>query len=879
MISFGKSVTIPDPRSLTMPHRKLSEGICGKNQQLVVVSEELKRCDKARIIADFEREETSRGTGLFVKENSQIGKPGDGYYFSMVASRNAPLSDSADDSDPAETTSAGQAMGPQEEPSSSQPLALIISSAQLKRGGPLPVKPSSMSQQRTGTKAIPTYPTRERSRHPNKPKVTPQKSYKGLSPSPQGQKQNPWEFIPFDSEQSVVSSTRSKRSKPISASSPDNLRGQELVDNYLTLRNRQFGSLPSTPIDHFSGSTTSNDGLTFTPGVSSEMESNPCRRSSTRSDQRSNCMLQTSGDAINETEMGLDGADDARKRKRKSGTSMRSENMPARSSKRKWAPSGSPNTSLGSGESPPVLPPRSVKRGSIGSKDNKVSGHSVRTAEQGPNPPMRDMKYSQPQEFFGPQEKSITSQPQEPAKKTQRRPSRAISARELSSLLTPHKPAMSVNTSFDASFAEPSSTRLTRNPAARQAKVPSVPKAENPQANSPKVTATYKKPVLAIKGVRRTIQKTMTHTPAFRNTTSEPPPYTNESKKAKRTTAKGRVSKVQAPEQAVSNNVKWSQEKVETSMNPVETTMKSVKTQGQKIAPTQTDAKVQSGQLRDNSAALPMSYGDFWRDFKAPLETPELGLSMSTKPNPGTDLGAANALSSNPHQKVHRGMNTPTSQRVTSTVPNGMETSNTLMHTLSSSATMKYTPGTGGTMFFPEAVIPTLAMPVPPSTVGSSNPSTKGSLVPPPKLIQSSRLRGSASRPSTVIGISSMSAPRSIQSLPLPVNLVPHSNMRRSSPGPFPSATSNPTGSSVTQQCHPPKPSDSTDQAWQPNSLCTDSVLSYANEQTVKSWLKWEYVSQAGLVHRASNAEKEAVFRASGILMGVRFVLGVGGDE
>jgi hypothetical protein len=77
----------------------------------------------------------------------------------------------------------------------------------------------------------------------------------------------------------------------------------------------------------------------------------------------------------------------------------------------------------------------------------------------------------------------------------------------------------------------------------------------------------------------------------------------------------------------------------------------------------------------------------------------------------------------------------------------------------------------------------------------------------------------------------------------------------------------------------PSDPSDSADLGWEPNSLCIDSVLSYATENVVKSWSEWEYVSQSGCTYRGTKAEREAAFRASGVLMGVRFVLGVGTCE
>ena len=84
---------------------------------------------------------------------------------------------------------------------------------------------------------------------------------------------------------------------------------------------------------------------------------------------------------------------------------------------------------------------------------------------------------------------------------------------------------------------------------------------------------------------------------------------------------------------------------------------------------------------------------------------------------------------------------------------------------------------------------------------------------------------------------------------------------------------------STAQVSRPPRPSKSADLAWKPNSLCADSVVSYASENMAKKWSDKEYVSQSGCAYRGTMAEKETPFRASGILMGVRFVLGVGTRE
>jgi hypothetical protein len=61
-------------------------------------------------------------------------------------------------------------------------------------------------------------------------------------------------------------------------------------------------------------------------------------------------------------------------------------------------------------------------------------------------------------------------------------------------------------------------------------------------------------------------------------------------------------------------------------------------------------------------------------------------------------------------------------------------------------------------------------------------------------------------------------------------------------------------------------------QLWKPNSLCDDSVLTYARSE------KWPGTNiDPALKHvcRRINAEREGIFRASGVLMGVRFVVGL----
>jgi hypothetical protein len=885
VISVGRSITVPQWINIIKPRRKLPEYICAKSQQLFVVPEELKPQNKAQIVAEFEREENNRASDSITKQKSRSHNSDDGYYFSTVTTRKVPLKDSTDESTPTPSMLAGQSMELQEDPPSSQPLASFTPSARLKRGGSLPAMHSSMSRSAMKNKdtARPTTPTQPR--HPNKPKVTPQKSYKGPTPSPKGQKQNPWEYIPFDAGKSVAYSTRSKRSKSIPASSPDNLRGQELVDNYLALRNRQLETLPSTPFECLPHPEPFEDGVSFTPGVSSEMDSSPCRPS-TRSDQQPSSMLHESGDISKEDRLGLDGAGDARKRK--SDASIASENTPTRSSKRKRGPSESRNTSLGSGERPPILPPKSAKRTNVVSRDNKVSSRIPRLEQEACNQPTMDVKGSQAQEEpMGPLKTSRASQPQEPANKKQRRHSGAMSARELSSLLTPHKLAIGVNTSFGASFAETSSTRSTRNFTARQEKVISELEAESLQPNFTKVTATYKKPALAITEAKGTTHKITTQTPVqnpletSRNKRSEPIPDTDESQTAKCRTAKGRFTKAKNPEQAVSKDMTRSQEGVEASMTPESTTQETTKAQGQKRMPTQSGTKAQEDQPNVESTAMPISYDNFWRNFGEPLEKPEVGSSMSTKLKLNIDPGIANALNSKPHQRSHRGMNTPTLSSATFAIPKDLETPISSAHTISSSATMKYTADTRSTRSFRKVLTPTLALPVPQIIADLPNPASREPLDPRPDPIKSSRSRRPASGPITLATTPSASVPGSRQPTSSSPKVVPMPGSRRSASGPITFATSTPTGSlfSTAQASRPPRPSNSADLAWKPNSLCADSVVSYATEKMSKKWSNKEYVSQSGCAYRGTMAEKETPFRASGILMGVRFVLGVGTRE
>lgn len=786
---------------------------------------------KAQIIADFEREEEVRAASSSTKRKSQAQNAKDGYYFNKVTTEKIPLNSSTNESAYTAPLSAGEPTQIQDEPSSSQPLALVVKSSRMKRGGSLPEVYSSMAQQRprTDSIAMPTAPTLEQPRHPNKPKVTPEKSFKGPASSNKPQKQNHWETIPFDAEKSPSDSNRSKRSRSIPASSPDNLLGQELVDNYLTLRNRQLGALPSSPLGRPPRSSVHEDGIAFTPGVSSEMDNSPCKPATGFGKQhQSSSRLRKNGDASKEAGLGLDGAGDARKRK--SDMSVASESTPTRSSKRKRPSSGSSNAPLGAGENYSMQPAKITKRTSMNSKDNEGSGDKVAQVKQGPSlhtMAMNDFHSENLIDAQNAQEQFVTSRPQEQINKKQRRHSRAMSARELSSVLTPHKPAMGVNTSFGASFAQASSTRSTRNPTTRQEKVANETKAESSQAKSLKVTATYKMPMLFMKGVESLTQETMTRGLAKNtianstNTTSEPASHADDSEKAESGTIKGRSARVKQPEKNVSKMVKRKQKDAEALITPANIAKESPNTQEQQMMTMRPNTKVQSAPQN----------GDEY------VEKAEVSSSMNTKPK--IDPGIASADSSRRYQKSSREAKTLTPSSVNLATMEHIKTPNTLLHTVSSSATMKETPGS--TIFFREVPTPTMSFPVTQGGVEPPKPATREPLFPP---------------------LNTVSTPCSTS-------------------GPAATATATTTGSvnSTVKEQHPLNLSVSADLAWKPNSICADSVLSYATEKMATNWSGKEYVLQSGCVYRGTKAEREAVFRASGILMGVRFVLGVSQDQ
>ncbi|KAE9375529.1 hypothetical protein N431DRAFT_463611 [Stipitochalara longipes BDJ] len=789
VVSVGRSTTITSWSNLTAPQRKLPQQVCGKHQQLFVVPEESNHQRKAQIIAQFEREETTRASNTIKNRQFRTQSSEHAYSFNRITTkrmhpddiRNKPTSIiPMQNFQPVELQA----------PSSSQPLTLVMESTRLKHRGSVSASLTSTPQHRPSTKevALPTTPAGGQTRGLSQPHVTPVNAHKNHKPSRKDPPKDPWEFLPFDAQLSPSGSTRSKRSKSISASTPDNLRGQELVDSYLTLRNRQLGALPIVSIECPSHLKPVGEGIAFLPGISSESESNSSRPS-TRSDLKSrpSSILHTEGDASKETGLGLDGANKARKRK--SDTSIVSASTPERSSKRKRPSPGSPL--LDSSESPPRESSKSANGTNVIPKYDAISGNSAQKFRR--NPQNQLEMDEKGQNFAALLGTADISRPEEPAKKKQRKPSRAMSTRELSSLLTPHKPAMEVNTSFGASFAEASSARPTRNQPTRQDKVANEAKIETLQSDPPHVIANYQMPMLIIGGVEDLTLESVTRnlvkntSRRLRNAASEPPPNKTDSEQANRATANEKFGKINKPEKRAPKTFKAGQDGPKASTTSVSTAMQSVKTLGLKTS--RFDAKSHTNLLQgdknaDNAAFRP---------------------SMGMKPKGTTE--PRTALNSRPLLLSHRGISTPTPNSRTFTTPKHIGTPTTLTHTISSSATMINTLGTASTM--------------------------------------SSRV-------------------------------VPDSNLRRSAPRPITTTTLRTTGSSnaTSMESRLSNSSELADLAWKPNFLCADSVLSYATENVVQGWAGNEYASKSGSAYRGTKQEREAVFRASGILMGVRFVLG-----
>jgi hypothetical protein len=808
---------------ITKPQRKLPEAVCGKEQKLFVVPEELNLRHKAQLIAEFENEEKVRTGCSPTNSSSRTQKTGEGYYFSTCTTKKLPVDHATDEST---STTPVQMHG---EPSSSQPLRLVKQS-RLQRGGSASTLHSLMPQQgpRTPSTPAPTTPTREYPRHPNKPQATPQKSYKGPSPQHKNQKQNPWEFLPFDSEKLVAHSTRSQRSPSISASSPDNLRGQQLVDSYLTLRNRRLGALPSTPLGRPTRSSLNEDGVYFTPSVNSGVDSSPCRPS-TRSDcqHESSAKLHDAGEVLMAHGPGLDGAGEDRKRR--SDTGVLSENTPAGFLKRKRPSSGSSNTSLESNKNGSMLPPRSFKHNRAISKTGEGSDNNDAKSEQGSSHTRRSLNVSQSEEVTAARDEVTGNRPQEQNNIKQRRPSRAVSARELSSVLTPHKPNLGINTSFGASFAQASSSRSTRNPTTRLDRATNEKKARTSQANASLVTAIFKTPILTIRGnedltQNNTIQKFAKNAvDASEVKNSKPPSHTKDKNTARSRTKRGRFVKAQKQEQDLAMNVE--QKGVESLTTPVKVAKKSPKM----MTTTRSRTKVQATLQKADEY----------------INKPEVSSPMSMKPKFPIDSGYGNRSSSGLRPKSSRRIETPTPGGAFFMTPKDTERPSAFTPTGPSSATVKETPESGSTISFRETRSHAIVLPIQQSGFETPYPASRRPSFPPQNPVQSPVTRSSATRPVTPV---------------LPTTL-------------------NASSSSTVKGGRPLNPSGSADLAWKPNSFCAHSVLSYATDEMTADWSEKEYVSSSGRVYRVTKAEREGVFRASGILVGVRFVVGVKGDD
>jgi hypothetical protein len=933
VIALGNSMSINHWSIHTKPHRKLPEDTCGKEQKLYVVPEELNPRRKARIIAEFEREEIAKAASNSINKRKFLARniDGDGYFTTSAVTRKIPLngskgksgSDAAESDGLVDLRSLSQdtfqdktPMQMQEEPSSSQPQALIMPPLiSLHRGSVPTMSPSpSMSGPRQSTRtkpnAMPTTPTTEQSQHPNRPKATPQKSYKGLSSPAKPQKvENPWEFIPFDAEKSVSHSTRSRRSTVQPVFTPENLRGQELVDSYLTSRNRQLGVPSSTPLD------------------SSDLDSSPCKPS-TRANRNYELIsgFHKDEDVSMDARLGMDGAGDVRKRR--SDASIASESTPTRSFKRKRPSAGSPEPSLGEGHDSPIPPPKSVKGTKAISKNNQSSDETTLGMEQETHVARMTGVGEAKMEHIEAESTPALYQREEQAKKKSRRPSGAMSARELSDLLTPHKPTNEVNTSFGASFTESSSTRSTRNLLTKQRK----------EAGDIKVTTTYESPMLVIKGVMS--QNGSTQNPARKavndtksgsiipppsqvkrekNVTKMPetltktrqlelvvqPPNSNAPKKAEGKEASQRTVNPQETLERVENagatssgltaapilsgsskeakiqNLKETYSKGPRSMSTVAKNDKQSKTNKPKevLALAATPEQARGSNIKQDKSknstqeSAEASISAFTgqgastgnnRKAKTEKLSEVRGVSKSelvietttntekTAVSSEQDLtlpkgkenvnepAARFSTATKPNLAINPGMSDARSFRSYNTTSQGMKTPIAVIRTRSSGITVKDNTWTGG------------------STVMEGVPTANEQVLQKAtKLLKPAR---SALLP--------------------PLNLGPMSSTTPSGSASS-TATATATGTCNAKLKEPalPTPSASADLAWKPNSIFTNSVLTYATAEMTEGWSKKEYISTSGLAKRTTKTERDAVFRANGILMGVRFVLGVGLGE
>ena len=227
------------------------------------------------------------------------------------------------------------------------------------------------------------------------------------------------------------------------------------------------------------------------------------------------------------------------------------------------------------------------------------------------------------------------------------------------------------------------------------------------------------------------------------------------------------------------------------------------------------------------------------------IDKPEVSSPMSMKPKSPIDSAYGNRSSSGPRPKSSRRLETPIPGGASLMTLKDVVIPSTFTLTGPSSATVKGTPETGSTISFRETRSHAIVLPVQQSGFETPDPASRRPSFPPQNPVQSPVTRSSATRPVTPV---------------------------------FPT-TPNASSSSTVKGERPPNPSGSADLAWKPNSFCAHSVLSYATDEMTAGWSEKEYVSSSGGVYRATKAEREGVFRASGILVGVRFVVGVKADD
>ncbi|KAL5321621.1 hypothetical protein ACEPPN_009581 [Leptodophora sp. 'Broadleaf-Isolate-01'] len=97
----------------------------------------------------------------------------------------------------------------------------------------------------------------------------------------------------------------------------------------------------------------------------------------------------------------------------------------------------------------------------------------------------------------------------------------------------------------------------------------------------------------------------------------------------------------------------------------------------------------------------------------------------------------------------------------------------------------------------------------------------------------------------------------------------------------LPSITSTSPGENVANRYKTPQRRQAkgdANQPWKPTNICHDSVLSYVDENNRVGLPGLKYVETMSSMCRSTRSEREGVFRTSGILMGVRYVLGLGSE-